>query len=172
MTADLLELAFPARSKRRNLSDMPESDVSEADLSGKGTVTRGVCLCGAVAFEVGGPLEPVVNCHCGQCRKMTGHYLASTNASHEDFRFIRDGGLKWYHASDTARRGFCRDCGATLFWEQHGSGRIAIAAGSLEKAPGLTTAGHIFVADKAAYYDLEDGLPQFAQDGEFKKMTD
>lgn len=130
-------------------------------------VTRGVCLCGAVAFEVNGPLKPVVNCHCTQCRKMTGHYLASTNASHEHFRFLKDSGLKWYHASDVARRGFCGDCGATLFWEQHGTGRIAIAAGSLENAGGLETAGHIFTADKGDYYGLDDGLPQHAQDGSF-----
>ena len=136
-------------------------------MKGSRSGIRGVCLCGAVAFEVTGPLEPVVNCHCGQCRKMTGHFLASTSASHEDFRFLKDSGLKWYHASDTARRGFCGDCGSTLFWEQHGAGRIAIAAGCLEGESGLTTAGHIYAADKGDYYELADGLPRHAQDGSF-----
>ena len=63
-------------------------------MKGSRSGIRGVCLCGAVAFEVTGPLKPVVNCHCGQCRKMTGHFLASTSAAHEDFRFLKDGGLK------------------------------------------------------------------------------
>lgn len=134
-------------------------------------VTRGVCLCGAVAFEIDGPLGPVVNCHCGQCRKMTGHFLASSDASHEHFRFVKDSGLKWYHASGIARRGFCGDCGSTLFWEQHGSGRIAIAAGSLENASDLSSEMHIFVADKGDYYELNDGLPQFEQDNEPADVT-
>ncbi|WP_282609318.1 GFA family protein [Pelagibius sp. Alg239-R121] len=153
-----LDLAFPARIKRRNAPVMTD-DV---------TVTRGSCLCGAVAFEIDGPLQPVVNCHCGQCRKMTGHYLAATDVSHDHFRFTNDDELKWYHASDIARRGFCGACGSTLFWEQHGSGRIAIAAGCLENAEGLTTAAHIFVADKGDYYELADGLPQYAR----SDMTD
>ena len=38
----------------------------------------GSCLCGEVAYEVTGPLRPVVNCHCLQCRKTTGHFMAAT----------------------------------------------------------------------------------------------
>ncbi len=29
----------------------------------------GGCLCGAVRYEVRGPLRPVVYCHCAQCRR-------------------------------------------------------------------------------------------------------
>ncbi len=130
------------------------------------SVTKGSCLCGSVAFELSGPLPAVINCHCNQCRKMTGHFLAATNVSHEDFRFLRDSGLKWYHASDIARRGFCGDCGSTLFWEEHGSGRIAVAAGCLDAPLDLTTEAHIYVADKGDYYLLEDNLPQFPQDND------
>ncbi len=37
------------------------------------------CLCGAVKFEVEGRLSSPDACHCSQCRKWTGHYLASTD---------------------------------------------------------------------------------------------
>lgn len=150
-----LDLIFPARIKRRNKRFMSDDR----------SVTRGTCLCGAVVFELSGPLPGVVNCHCEQCRKMTGHFMPAVVVSHDDFRYQRDDGLKWYHASGIARRGFCGNCGSTLFWEGHGSGRIAVAAGCLDDPQGLTTAGHIYVADKGCYYDLEDGLPQFAQEG-------
>jgi hypothetical protein len=43
----------------------------------KKPTAAGGCLCGAVRYEVRGPLRPVVNCHCGQCRKSHGHYGAS-----------------------------------------------------------------------------------------------
>jgi hypothetical protein len=33
---------------------------------------RGSCLCGEVAFEVEGPFDHFLNCHCSRCRKATG----------------------------------------------------------------------------------------------------
>ena len=38
----------------------------------------GSCLCGAVRFEVHGPLRPVLACHCIQCRRQTGNYMSAT----------------------------------------------------------------------------------------------
>lgn len=128
-------------------------------------VKTGSCLCGAVTYEISGPLQAVVACHCGQCRKMTGHYLAATAARHKYFRLVRHLGLKWYNASDLARRGFCRECGTTLFWEAHDDDKISIAAGTLDGATDLKIAAHIFVANKGDYYELADGLPQHQQGG-------
>ena len=33
---------------------------------------RGSCICGEVAFEVEGPFDHFLNCHCSRCRKATG----------------------------------------------------------------------------------------------------
>ena len=38
----------------------------------------------------------------------------------------------------------------------------AIAAGSLDQPTGLKLTSHIFVDDKSDYYEIDDGLPQFA----------
>ena len=38
-------------------------------------------------------------------------------------------------------------------------------AGSLDPGSGLSTAAHIFVADKGDYYDIADGRPQHEQGG-------
>ena len=127
---------------------------------------EGGCLCGAVRYRVRGALRPVVMCHCTQCRRMTGHFLAATAARHHDFELLADGELKWYAASAQARRGFCGRCGSTLFWQAHGRDYLSIAAGSLDDTRGLTTACHIFVADKGHYYDIEPHLPQ-SPDGQF-----
>ncbi len=115
---------------------------------------RGSCLCGACAFEVHGPLRNIVACHCTQCRKQTGHYLAATNAQLADFRLLRKDSLRWYRASDRAQRGFCSTCGSTLFWQADGRDSISIAAGSLDGPTGLTIEGHIFCADRGDYYSI------------------
>jgi len=129
-------------------------------------IHTGGCLCGAVRYQVTGPLRPVVLCHCSQCRRNTGHFMAATAAQHRDFRLRQEAELRWYLSSESARRGFCGRCGSTLFWQGAERDYISIAAGTLDGATGLTSACHIFVADKGDYYSIDDGLPQSA-DGHF-----
>ncbi len=120
-------------------------------------VHQGSCLCGAVRYEVKGPLRNVIACHCTQCRKQTGHFLAATAAKLEHFRLHKDDGLAWYAASAEAKRGFCATCGSTLFWQGNGRDYVAIAAGSLDGDSGLRIEGHIFCASKGDYYQIDDG---------------
>ncbi len=126
----------------------------------------GGCLCGAVRYQVTGPLRPVVYCHCTQCRRNTGHFMAATAARHRDFRLTSAAQLRWYESSASARRGFCGQCGSTLFWQAGGRDAISIAAGTLDGATNLTSACHIHVADKGDYYAIDDRLPQ-SPDGSF-----
>jgi hypothetical protein len=88
--------------------------------------------------------------------------MAATAAKRSDFQLTAAGDLKWYEASDRARRGFCSTCGATMFWDGRKRDFISIAAGTLDKPTGLVTAAHIFVGDKGDYYSIDDGLPQAA----------
>jgi len=123
---------------------------------------RGRCLCGAIRFEVNGPLRDVVVCHCSQCRRQHGAPPSYTQAAWEHVRFEGEEALTWYRSSEKARRGFCRICGSSLFWERIGTGRVSIAAGSLDSPTGLRTIRHIFVADKGDYYEIHDGLEQLS----------
>lgn len=123
----------------------------------------GGCLCGAVRYEVRGPLRAVVNCHCAQCRRTSGHFVAATAARREDLTLTGSSGLRWYESSPTARRGFCRTCGASLFWEPVSAGRISIMAGTLDPPTGLETVSHIFVEDAGDYYEFDDNLPRYPE---------
>ncbi len=72
-------------------------------------------MCGAVRYEVDGALRKVVYCHCAQCRKTSGHYVAATAADMNQLTFKEDAGLTWYQSSDIAERGFCK----TIAWVEH-----------------------------------------------------
>jgi hypothetical protein len=117
----------------------------------------GSCLCGAVAFEITGPMRPVVVCHCSQCRKQTGHMGAFTACDDKDLAFKSQNTLSWYRASETAKRGFCNRCGSVLFWKGDGRTYTSITAGSIDGNTELKVEGHIFCADKGDYYDILDG---------------
>lgn len=122
---------------------------------------EGSCLCGAVRFRTHGALRGVIYCHCSQCRKQTGHFVAATSTTDSKIDIEGSESLTWYAASGAARRGFCRTCGSMLFWKRHDRDRISIMAGAFDRPSGLTAESHIFVADKGDYYEICDGLPQF-----------
>ena len=119
----------------------------------------GGCLCGAVRYEVARPLRDVVVCHCEMCRKAQGHIGAYTAAPKSALRMIESRGLAWYDSSEVARRGFCRECGGTLFWERRQADTISIAAGTLEGATGLRTALQIHVDSAGDYYEIDPRIP-------------
>ena len=119
---------------------------------------KGSCLCGDVTFVVTAPPEGASACHCGQCRKQSGHVWASAYVARSDLSI--SGTVNWYAASDIAKRGFCPKCGSFLFWAAHDEDTMSFALGALEAPTGLRLAKHIFVKDKGDYYDIADGVPQ------------
>lgn len=123
----------------------------------------GSCLCGAVRFSVSGSLETASACHCSQCRKQTGLYYASTNVATDDISVTGSENISWYQSSPTARRGFCRVCGSALFWAADDADTISVMAGLFDDPGELKIGYHIFCADKASFYEINDGLPQYPQ---------
>lgn len=122
---------------------------------------KGSCLCEAVTFAVEGRIWGASLCHCGQCRKMSGHVWSSAVTLRDSLSV--EGDVTWYESSDTARRGFCAVCGSSLFWSHRDESSISFALGALDETAGLTLEKHIFVSDKGDYYEIGDDLPQHAQ---------
>jgi hypothetical protein len=127
----------------------------------------GGCLCGGVRYQVEGPLRDIIACHCEQCRRTSGHFVAATACRRAHFDLTKDETLQWFNAVEGYRRGFCNHCGSSLFFEETGGERVSIAAGSLDKPQGLKIAAHIFVKEAGDYYELEPRVPT-SQDGAHK----
>ncbi|MEL6751966.1 MAG: GFA family protein, partial [Pseudomonadota bacterium] len=126
---------------------------------------HGSCLCGSVRYETRGTLREAVACHCTQCRKQSGHFFVATDTYDSDFTLHdSNGSLKWYAASDDAKRGFCGTCGSAMFWKANGSSTISILLGSMDSPTGLSLDRHIFVADKGDHYAIPSAALQFDAD--------
>ncbi len=124
---------------------------------------KGSCLCGAIKFEIDGKLSAPDACHCAQCRKWTGHFLASTDTPRSALKIHGADHLRWFHSSDKVRRGFCTECGSALFFDPLDRAKhdwIGISMGAFDTPTGTRLALHIFVAEKGDYYEITDGLPQ------------
>jgi len=119
----------------------------------------GQCECGAVAYEAAEISETASFCHCSQCRRTSGHYWSAVYVPLNGFKLTQDRGLKWYTSSDYAKRGFCAECGSSLFWQMKDEGAINIATGTLDDSSAVKPGKHIFCKDKGAYYDLPNDAP-------------
>jgi hypothetical protein len=122
-------------------------------------VVTGRCLCGAVSFEVSGPLGAVSVCHCIECRRWHGHVAAMTSVARCDLLVHDERELRWVQSPESdvqARRGFCGACGSSLFYDPPASDRISVAAGTLNAPTGVRIADHWYVCQASDYYRVPD----------------
>jgi len=80
--------------------------------------TNGNCLCGAIEFSASLPSKWCAHCHCSICRRAHGAgYVTWVGFEQDQVRFSHGKDhLSWYESSPGAQRGFCRQCGSTMFF--------------------------------------------------------
>lgn len=96
---------------------------------------KGSCLCGAVRYEIRGPIERSSNCFCTMCQKQHGAASgAYANVASADLHFVQgEEMLTLYASSPGVRRGFCKVCGSTLTWQSDASSeRNAVTLGTFD----------------------------------------
>jgi hypothetical protein len=95
---------------------------------------------------------------------------ATAAADKGDLKLLEQRGLRWIkspHSDAAARRGFCCECGSSLFWDAPGLETISIGAGTLDPPTGLRVLSHWYVSQAGDYYDIpDDGLPHHPRIGE------
>jgi hypothetical protein len=127
---------------------------------------QGSCLCGAVKFEVSCALPGPDACHCTQCRKHSGHYGVGCDVPKSAVKIEGENSITWFKSSEKVRRGFCKTCGSSLFFDPlfppvRGEPWIGIAMGAFDGPTSTKIALHIFMAEKGDYYDVNDDAPQY-----------
>lgn len=69
--------------------------------------------------------------------------------------------LRWYASSPKAQRGFCSDCGSTLFFRSsRWPGEIHIVRANLQAAIDREPSGHAYWENRAPWLQLGDELPR------------
>jgi len=138
--------------------------MSRPDSRAKAT---GGCLCGAVRYEILKEPYGAVNCHCSKCRRFHGNFAAYAGMPIDDLDIVEERTLKWFRSltdeTENVYRGFCSQCGSSLFWHPRGEDRIAVSLGSLDEPTNLKIMGHAWVSQKGDFYEICDGLPQYAE---------
>lgn len=120
----------------------------------------GRCLCGAVAWRLDGAVDLINYCHCSMCRRVHGApFGAFAHAHTRDFRWLKgEASIARYASSPGIFRCFCPTCGSPVPVVE--DDEVTLPAGGIEGDPGVRPSLHIFTADKAAWYEIADALPQ------------
>lgn len=121
----------------------------------------GGCFCGAVRYELTGKLTGVTYCHCSKCRKWHGHAGAYAAVDRSGFRLTESRGLKWHSVNADVRRGFCQECGSSLFFDDKTDEKTSFCPGTIDGATGLKEKAHIFVGSKGDYYEIAGDLAKY-----------
>ena len=126
---------------------------------------RGQCLCSAVKFEVDVPERTYSICHCGMCRRWSGGPLMSVHCPEPRTEWLNDEGLTWYQGTPWAQRGFCSNCGSSLFWRlaQEPEGMLIVSVDALEDDGDFTLDRHIYSDARPERYDFADACPRVTE---------
>lgn len=137
---------------------------------------HGQCLCSAVRFSVAPPLDAVTRCHCRSCRLSRGvGFVTWTSVPVERFRYDEgEANVSWYRSSPQVRWGFCKTCGASMFYVADGEGHpeapqlghVYLSLGNLTGPVDQAPSAHVSYEERVSWIEHFDALPKFRGKGE------
>ncbi|MHA3913491.1 GFA family protein [Halovulum sp. GXIMD14793] len=135
------------------------------------TTQTGHCLCGAVKVTFA-PESQITACHCEMCRRWTSGAFVEVDTVPGSLK--TEGPVKTYRASEQVERGFCGECGSTIFFHFDAAGHdlYSVSAGLLENAGGLKLEKELYADETAdAFAFAGDHLRETRDEHEAKRQA-
>jgi hypothetical protein len=127
----------------------------------------GRCNCGAVRYEIDGPLVSASYCHCRRCQRRSGAAAsANVRPAPGAMRIVAgEDRLRGWAPEEGREKMFCGDCGSAMFSrDPNDHTLVSIRMGTLDRDPGIRPGYHQFVAYAAPWEPIpDDGLPRYPE---------
>ena len=135
-------------------------------MTDKAMPTTGGCLCGAIRYESSESPIQAGTCHCRTCQKSTGSaFMTIAGFSRSAFRFT-SGEPKLYRSSSIMDKGFCSNCGSSLF-DQYlvrtpgfDPDIVFVQLGTLDHPEAVSLDFHYGVETQLPWVHFDDDLPR------------
>lgn len=119
--------------------------------------TKGKCLCGSVELNIELPTSEteIAACHCSMCRNWLGGPMLAVDSgvlkgiTGESF-------ITRYQSSEWAERGFCNNCGTSLFYYLKPADQYHFPVGLLDSDLQFKLSHQIFIDEKPEYYSFSN----------------
>ena len=125
----------------------------------------GQCLCEAVKYTISSEPVKMAQCHCDDCKKITGTGHASIAFFNKDNVDIK-GKIKSYasvtDSGSTITRSFCPTCGSRLFGINSNSEKvIGVSVGTLEESSWFKPELIVYNKRKSSWDFMDESVPTF-----------
>jgi len=127
----------------------------------------GSCFCKTVQYRIKSAISMAVNCHCNNCKKISGGAFASLAVVKERHLEITSGedSLATYQLSENLKKHFCSRCGTPIFnRNSRYAGRCMVALGSLDNPAIVTPSFNVHCENRLAWVSLDETLQNFEQE--------
>jgi hypothetical protein len=119
-----------------------------------------------VRYEIDGRVGPMGHCHCVTCRKAQGGAFVTNAPVRRKYFTLRSGAdeVAEFESSPGKWRCFCRTCGSPLWSRRTAEPDIVrIRVGLLDGDPERRPLAHVWVSEKAPWYEISDALPRYVR---------
>lgn len=122
---------------------------------------EGGCMCGAVRYRLHGPFSYSAHCHCRSCQRAVGAGFVTYTAVPSEQLEILKGEMAIYNSSTGVRRGYCRDCGTSLYYASDDWDDPAMMTATLDDPSVATPTSNAYTADKLPWVVLDPALKEY-----------
>jgi hypothetical protein len=132
----------------------------------------GKCLCGEVTYTANGSPVVVAQCHCEECRRLsgTGHAVGAmfvaeavqVDGTLSEFSYESDNG-------SMVTKAFCANCGSPIYGKNTRlPGHLTLSLGTMDDARNLDVEVVLFERDRQHWDQLGEDVVSFATQPEWK----
>ena len=121
---------------------------------------NGACLCGACKVVITPAEDHMHACHCDMCRAWTGSAMMAVKVDPGNMQI--EGPVRIRATSPWAERGWCDECGSSLYYRVTADGPFKdvahVAVGLFPDAGGLTLTGELYTDKRPSGYSFAGDL--------------
>lgn len=132
---------------------------------------QGHCLCGEVRVTIPELSEEITVCHCHMCQKFFGGpFLSLASVLPKDVEISGEEQIQRYLSSEWAERGFCKQCGSSLFYHSLADDEYYFPAGLFAEIDQAKLTTEIFYDQKPAFFHFKEPTEKLTEEAFLQKL--
>lgn len=132
---------------------------------------QGHCLCGEVRVTIPELSEEITVCHCHMCQKFFGGpFLSLAGVLPKDVEIIGEEQIQRYLSSEWAERGFCKQCGSSLFYHSLADDEYYFPVGLFDEIDQAKLTTEIFYDQKPAFFHFKEPTEKLTEEAFLQKL--